>query len=81
MKDAPEGFYYGWYSEQSADRNGSILYAGVCNNKVEVTMISQTKDHGAKWKDLKFVGFVNPEAHLGRSKPDPDPYANIPTLP
>ena len=50
---------YGWFSKKQADELGKIFhYLDMDDNKVEVTLVTDTKKHGCGFDDIEFVGKV-----------------------
>jgi hypothetical protein len=49
---------HGWYSVQQAKLGGSLYYTTPKGGRVEVTVVSETMDHGCYWDDLAYVGEV-----------------------
>jgi len=50
---------YGWYSQKQLSVSKKLFYYKDINeNTVQVTMISNTKDHGTKFDDVMYKGIM-----------------------
>lgn len=47
-----------WFSKNQKECAGYCIYERANGERVEVTAVSNTKDHGCAWDDLKPVGKV-----------------------
>ena len=50
---------HGWYSDKQLKWTGKLfIYKDLKGNQVELTMVSNTLEHGCKYDDITYVGKV-----------------------
>ena len=75
--DALSREMFAWYSQMMADhlrreRLPLCWYAGLDGKPVLVTMVSATREHGAKWPDVQYRGRVRGYVRMARWTEVPD---------
>lgn len=55
----PEIILHAWYSEKQEKMYGTFVYKKKDGTLINATSVTETKDHGSIWDDIKYIGTVD----------------------